>query len=293
MFPIGFTDSLTRGHMKLHFTKMHGAGNDFIVIDDRELKVPWEDYQLMAAIAARRTGIGCEGIILVQPSTRADFRMRFLNPDGTEVELCGNGARCVAEFARSIGIVHKSMTMETSCGLVDAEVEEIGVKVWVPDPSNRSYNIKVDLPETSYVGHAVSIGCPHFVVPVLPEELERLDVATVGAAIRQHSIFSPEGVNVDFVSYIKPNRIRMRTFERGVEAESGACGTGAVAAAVAGVEAEGITLPVKVTTSSGFELTVDGDWRSKKCTGMTLTGPARKVFEGVIDLDQVDGAQEF
>lgn len=279
--------------MLLHFTKMHGAGNDFIMVDDRELKVPWEDYQLMAAIATRRTGIGCEGIILVQPSDRADFRMRFLNPDGTEVELCGNGARCVAEFAHSLGIVRKSMTMETSAGLVDAEIEQDGVRIWVPEPSARSYGVTLEVPQGTFTGHAVSIGCPHFVVPVPVAELENFDVAGIGAALRQHAHFAPEGVNVDFVSYVKPNKIRMRTFERGVEAESGACGTGAVAAAVAGVEAEGITLPVKVTTSAGFVLSVDGDWRSRKCTGMTLSGPARKVYEGIIDLDCVDGAQEL
>ncbi len=279
--------------MKLHFTKMHGAGNDFIMIDDRKLEVPWEDYQLMAAIATRRTGIGCEGIILVQPSDKADFRMRFLNPDGTEVELCGNGARCVAEFARTLGIARKSMTMETMAGLVDAEICDSGVKIWMPDPSRREYGVSIDIPQGRFFGHAVSIGCPHFVVPVAPDEIEGFDVMRIGAAIRQHAHFSPDGVNVDFVSYVKPNRIRMRTFERGVEAESGACGTGAVAAAVAGVENDDMILPVKVTTSAGFELTVDGDWRSRKCTGMTLTGPAKKVFEGDIDLDSVDGAQEF
>lgn len=279
--------------MKLHFTKMHGAGNDFIMIDDRDLSTSWEDYQLMSAIAARRTGIGCEGIILVQPSDKADFRMRFLNPDGTEVELCGNGARCVALFAQSLGIVRKSMTMETAAGLVDAEICDGGVKVWMPDPSCKDYNVELEAAGRKVLGHAVSIGCPHFVVPVPAESLETLDVAVLGAAVRQHGHFAPEGVNVDFVSYVKPNRIRMRTFERGVEAESGACGTGAVAAAVVGVEVEGFTLPARVSTSSGFVLTVDGDWRSGKSTGMTLTGPARKVFEGVIDLDCVDGAQDF
>ncbi|MBR3086475.1 MAG: diaminopimelate epimerase [Kiritimatiellae bacterium] len=279
--------------MKLHFTKMHGAGNDFILIDDRALSTPWEDYQLMSAIAARRTGIGCEGIILVQPSDKADFRMRFLNPDGTEVELCGNGARCVAEFARSLGIVRKSMTMETMAGLVDAEIGDNGVRIWMPDPSAKRYGLELTIPQGVFKGHAVSIGCPHFVVPMPLDELESLDVATIGAALRMHDAFSPEGTNVDFVSYIKPNRIRIRTFERGVEAESGACGTGAVAAAVVGVEVEGFTLPVKLSTTSGFTLSVDGDWRSGKCTGLTLLGPARKVFEGDIDLDSVDGAQDF
>ncbi|MBR0055882.1 MAG: diaminopimelate epimerase, partial [Kiritimatiellae bacterium] len=275
------------------FTKMHGAGNDFIMIDDRALTTPFEDYQLMSAIAARRTGIGCEGIILVQPSDKADFRMRFLNPDGTEVELCGNGARCVALFARSLGLAGKTMTMETMAGLVDAEIGDGGVRIWMPDPSARRDGIEVETAHGRFTGHEVSIGCPHFVVPLAPEALDAFDVATVGAAIRQHAAFSPEGVNVDFVAYAKPNRVRMRTFERGVEAESGACGTGAVAAAVVGVEVAGLTLPAKVTTTSGFELTVDGDWRGGKCTGMTLSGPARKVFDGEIDLDAIDGAQDF
>ena len=277
--------------MKMKFTKMHGAGNDFIMIDDRDLSVPFEDYPLMAAIASRRTGIGCEGIILVQPSSKADFRMRFLNPDGTEVELCGNGARCVAAFACDLGIARKSMTIETMAGLVDAEMVEDGVKVWMPDPSCRHYGVTLSCGGKEYNGHAISIGCPHFVVPMDGPALESLDVGRVGAMLRQHDHFAPEGVNVDFVSYVKPNRIRMRTYERGVEAESGACGTGAVAAAVVGVECMGLTLPAKVSTSSGFELSIDGDWRTGGCTGMTLTGPAKRVFEGEIDLDQMADEQ--
>lgn len=276
--------------MKMRFTKMHGAGNDFIMIDDRDLSVPFEDYQLMAEIAARRTGIGCEGIILVQPSDKADFRMRFLNPDGTEVELCGNGARCVAAFARDLGIVRKSMTMETMAGLLDAEIVDGGVKVWMPDPSCRDYGVRLSAGGREYEGCAISIGCPHFVVPMDGAELEALDVATVGALLRQHDHFAPEGVNVDFVAYAN-GRIRMRTYERGVEAETGACGTGAVAAAVVGVERHGLSLPAKVSTSVGFELVIDGDWRTGKCTGMTLTGPAKRVYDGVIDLDEMAHGQ--
>lgn len=279
--------------MKLHFTKMHGAGNDFVMIDDRSLTAPWEDYPLMAAIAARRTGIGCEGIVLVQPSDKADFRMRFLNPDGSEVELCGNGARCVAAFAHGLGVVGKAMTMETMAGLVDAEIGPGGVKIWTPDPSDRRYDVALVTPCGRYEGHVLSVGCPHFVVPVPPGELDDFDVARVGAALRRHEFFAPEGVNVDFVGYVRPNFIRMRTYERGVEAESGACGTGAVAAAVVGVERMRGTLPVKVATMGGFELSVDGDWRTKRCTGMTLTGPAKHVYEGEIDLDAIEGEHEM
>ena len=121
--------------MKIKFTKMHGAGNDFILIDDREGQVPWEDHFVMASLAGRRVGVGCEGIILLQRSDKADFRMRFLNPDGTEVDMCGNGARCAAAFAHAIGMSGKALTMETLCGLVDAQISDNSVCVWMPEPA--------------------------------------------------------------------------------------------------------------------------------------------------------------
>ncbi|MDO4527262.1 MAG: diaminopimelate epimerase [bacterium] len=267
----------------LHFTKMHGAANDFIMIDDREGLVPWEDYVLMSLLATRRTGVGSEGIILIQQSKRADFRMRFLNPDGTEVDMCGNGARCAAWFAHHIGAAPKSMTMETSCGLLDAEiVDECNVKVWMPEPSARSYGMVIHVGDERYEGDYVNTGVPHFVIRTTSPET--IDIDEVGRAIRLHPAFAPEGVNVNFIAQRAPNRISMRTYERGVEAESGACGTGAVAAAITAVEAHAATLPMTIRTSGGFVLNIDSDWRANHCTGITLTGPVRKVYEGTIDL---------
>lgn len=278
--------------MNIAFTKMHGAGNDFVMIDDRELRVPWQDHFRMAALAARRTGIGCEGIILVQPSSRADFRMRFLNPDGTEVELCGNGARCVAHFANRIGAARRAMTMETLAGLVDAELTDGGVKIWMPDPNRRCYDVEVAVNDGRlFRGHAIHVGVPHFVVPL--DDVASVAIDRDGALLRRHERFAPEGVNVDFVKWLPPNRIQMRTFERGVEAESGACGTGAVASAIVAVETGSFTLPVRVTTSAGFELIVDGDWRTRRCTGLTLLGPVKVVFDGMIDLDTLDLGDEL
>jgi len=272
--------------MKLKFTKMHGAGNDFIMIDDRAGQVPWQDHFLMAALAARRTGIGCEGIILIHPSDQADFRMRFLNPDGTEVELCGNGARCAAAFAHARGATGKSMTMETLCGLMDAEIVELGVRVWMPEVTRKNYGLTLSIGGQTVTGSFLNTGVPHFVVPV--EDIGAVDVMGLGRLLRQHQAFSPEGTNVSFVSFRPPDRMSMRTYERGVEAESGACGTGAVACVVFAVETAGLTLPVRVRTSSGYELIVDGDWRGRKCTGLTLSGPVKVVFEGEVDLDTLD-----
>lgn len=274
---------------KVRFTKMHGAGNDFVLVDDRDETFPVHDHLRLAAFAAPRTGIGCEGVILVQPSKSFDFRMAFFNPDGTEADLCGNGARCVAWFAREIGAAKgRSMTFETRAGLVDAEVLDNGtVRVWMPEPKNRRYGLQVG----GESGDFIVAGVPHFVVAC--PGVSSVDVVGRGRALRLAEAFEPEGTNVDFVQYIPPHKALMRTYERGVEAESGACGTGAVATAIVGVETKGMSLPMHIRTSEGFELTVDGDYRRARSTGITLTGPVRKVFEGEIDLDALDPAGEM
>jgi len=278
--------------VKIHFTKMHGAGNDFIMIDDRAGTVPWQDHFLMAALAGRRTGIGAEGIILIQQSEKADFFLRFLNPDGTEADLCGNGSRCSATFANAIGACGTSLTMETRAGVVDAQLLENGtVRIWMPEPLNRNYGMELKIGEETWKCDYIVTGVPHLVVPV--PNVADVDVTGLGKALRLHAAFAPDGTNVDFVSMRQPNRMIMRTYERGVEGESGACGTGAVACAVVAVERFGFTLPSQIKTSSGYDLTVDGDWRRKKCTGMTLTGPVKFVFSGDIELDEVDLGNEI
>ena len=264
--------------MTMRFTKMHGAGNAFVMVDDRDGSFPG-DGRRIAALASRRTGIGSEGVILIQKSSRADFRMRFFNPDGSEAELCGNGARCVAAFAKEIGAVRGNvMCFETLAGLVDAEVVSPSlVKVWMPDPTGLRDNF-------------VNSGVPHKIVPV--SNPAQADVEGEGRRIRLSEEFAPGGTNVDFVAYRAPDRVSMRTYERGVEAESGACGTGAVAAAVVGVAQHGLTFPVKVKTASGYELVVDGECSDGAFRSVTLTGPVKKVFDGEIDLDDLDAIEE-
>ena len=278
---------------KIAFTKMHGAGNDFVLIDDRAETFPVHDHILLAMLAAPRTGVACEGVILLQKSSVADFRMVFFNPDGTEADLCGNGARCVAAFAREIGVVKASaMTFETRAGLVDAEVSENGaVKVWMPEPKNRRYGLQVKVGDRFVAGDYVEAGVPHFIVPC--ENIAAVDVEGLGRALRLSDAFAPNGTNVDFVQFIPAHKALIRTYERGVEAESGACGTGAVATAVVAVETKKMSLPIHVRTAQGYTLTVDGDWRHAKSTGFTLTGPVKKVFEGVVDLDSFDTGNEM
>ncbi len=264
--------------MTVRFTKMHGAGNDFVLIDDRARTLP-TNRAFLAALGARRTGIGCEGLILVQPSRTADFRMRFFNPDGGEAELCGNGARCVAAFARAIGAVTAStMRFETQAGDVTAEIlDDETVRIGMPTPTD----LRDDF---------VNSGVPHRIVPVA--DLAATDVAGEGRRIRFSDAFAPAGTNVDFVAYDPPHAAAVRTYERGVEAETGACGTGAVAVAVVGVAQHGLAFPVRVATAEGSTLVVEG---ARTADGgfadVTLTGPVKKVFEGVIDVSTEGGVR--
>lgn len=255
------------------FVKMHGAGNDFVLIDDRDENFPAEARRI-ALMATRRVGIGCEGVILVQKSDTADFKMRFYNPDGSEVELCGNGARCVALFARSIGAAASDkMCFETLAGMIEAEILSPKlVRIKMPDPTDIEDDYCV-------------VGVPHKIMSV--ENLARVNVLEEGRRIRLDPQFAPMGTNVDFVSYRPSNRLSIRTYERGVESETGACGTGAVASAVIGVLDYGLEFPVKVMTSHGYELIIEGCESDGKISELFLTGPVEKVYEGVFDYDSL------
>lgn len=260
--------------MTVRFAKMHGAGNDFVLIDDREGAFPCR-REVLAALGARGTGVGCEGIILVQRSDRLDFRMKFFNPDGSEAEMCGNGARCVAAFARAIGAAKSDrMRFETLAGDVGAEIVAPGlVRVEMPEPKDLRDNF-------------VNSGVPHRIVPV--DDLGKTDVGGEGRRIRYSAEFAPAGTNVDFVAYHAPDRADIRTYERGVEAESGACGTGAVAAALIGVAQHGLRFPVRIHTVKGYELVIGGEFDGTGFRSVTLTGPVARVFTGEIDLDSLD-----
>lgn len=264
---------------EVKFVKMHGAGNDFLLVDDRDGTFPVHDHRRIAVMATRPGGVGCEGVILVQKSACADFKMRFFNPDGTEADLCGNGARCVAAFAVEIGAVTgKVMRFETAAGFVDAEIFDDGqVRIAMPDPKGLKDGF-------------VIVGVPHKIVPV--ENLARTDVEGEGRRIRLSDEFAPNGTNVDFVTFRGPDRLSIRTYERGVEAESGACGTGSVAAAVVGVADHGLKFPVRVKTAGGYELIVAGEYENGVFSDITLTGPVKRVFEGRIEFNSLDIVSE-
>lgn len=265
---------------KIPFWKMHGAANDFIVVDDRALAFPAHDAAWLRAIMARRTGVGSEGVLLIQPSDRAHFRMRFFNPDGGEVDMCGNGARCIARLAFELGVAPSPMTFETGAGLVRAEILSDGVRLTMTTPRDWRLGGELEIDGRTLRYDFVNSGVPHAVVHV--DDLDAVDVARLGAAIRNHPAFAPKGTNANFIKVTGPQSISVRTYERGVEAETLACGTGIVASGLIAGKLGLVEPPVRVRAASGDELTVDYRLTPEGAEDVTLAGPAVHVFEGVL-----------
>lgn len=269
--------------MNQPFWKMHGAGNDFILIDDRAQTFPDQDHALIQRIATPKYGIGAEGLILIQPSQTADFRMRFYNPDGSEVEMCGNGARCVARLAHEIGVAPASMKFDTVAGAIAAEIlSEDQVRLTMTQPKDLTLNAELILQGQPLTYHFVNSGVPHVVIEMA--DLARQDIHSLGAALRYHEAFKPSGTNVNFIEITGPDSLNVRTYERGVEAETLACGTGMVASGLIAGSLAKVRTPVHITCASGDVLVVDYQVTPDGIENVTLSGPAVHVFSGEITL---------
>jgi diaminopimelate epimerase len=259
--------------MKIPFTKMHGAGNDFIMVDDRERSFPVADKAFIERIASRRTGIGCDGILLIQPSEVADFRMRFINPDGGEQDMCGNGARCIARLAYDLGVAAGKMDIETGAGMVKAEVLDNQVRLGLTAPRD----LRQDLPlELEWPVDFVNTGVPHAVAWV--DDVAAVDLPKYGRLIREHAFFAPGGTNANFAKVEADGSVMVRTYERGVEGETLACGTGAAAVAVLAAERGWVKLPAAVHCAGGFDLVI-----GSIPGALSLAGGAEYVFDGEVE----------
>ena len=239
----------------IEFWKMNGSGNDFILIDNRENVVAeGEMSRLVERICRRRESVGADGLIFITKSSQYDFAWRFFNADGGEVEMCGNGGRCVARFACLKGIAGPKMTFETLAGPVSAEVMGRIVKVLMPEPSDLRLDIDLPLQTEWNNVDFINTGVPHVVVTV--EDLEDHPVFEQGRAIRYDAMFSPNGTNGNFIKVHGPDLIETRTYERGVEDETLACGTGAIASALVASARGIVNSPVKVRTRGGETLQI-------------------------------------
>jgi diaminopimelate epimerase len=266
----------------LRFTKMNGAGNDFVLIDNRAGEFDLNRNQI-AHLCDRHRGIGADGVLVLEkPSNRADFRMRYFNADGGEAEMCGNGARCFARFANKIAGAAGKISFETPAGVISADLIGDLVTLQMTEPTDLRLNVLLRVANEDKTIHFINTGVPHVAIPVL--QVGEVDVRREGAAIRRHEIFSPKGANVNFIERRGANKIAVRTYERGVEDETLACGTGVVASAVIFAATEDTNGPIGVLVRGGSELQVGFEKAGTKFTNVTLTGPADFVFEGTIDL---------
>lgn len=260
------------------FHKMVASGNDFIVIDNRNQAVK-DPLALTRKICALHTGVGADGILLFEKSRKADFKMRIINSDGSEAEACGNGFRCIALYAREKMGYPAEFEFESLSGLIQAKVgKQNRIRVQLVQPSDIKLRGEIQVNGHRLHYSFLNTGVPHTVIFV--SGLSKIDVQGLGRAIRTHEHFKPRGTNVNFVE-VKSNReIHVRTYERGVENETLACGTGSTASALASALLDYTQAPVRVKTSGGEILTVDFKMKDGIIRNVTLEGEARFVFEG-------------
>ncbi|MDQ2918325.1 MAG: diaminopimelate epimerase [Verrucomicrobiota bacterium] len=267
---------------KLRFTKMNGAGNDFVLLDNRGGEVQLSADEI-ARLCDRHRGIGADGILLLEPATNgADFRMRYYNADGGEAEMCGNGARCFARFAARVTGPLEKLSFETPAGVIAAALQGEAVTLQMSEPKDLRLGIEISVGEEAIKCHYVDSGVPHVVVSV--DDISKIDVRTLGAAIRKHAEFAPRGANVNFLEKRGPDHIAIRTYERGVENETLACGTGVVASALIFAATDSAPSPVRVLVKGGDELQVGFEPAHESFKNVTLAGPADFVFEGTVEL---------
>ena len=264
----------------LKITKMHGAGNDFVMVDARDLEGVDLTPSRIESLCHRRTGVGADGLILIDKPTNPDsnFRMVYFNSDGHEAEMCGNGARCSVAFAFLNGLAKKKCLFDTYSGTLSGQVFDSN-DIEVSLPAWKDLALNVDLgPQEFSAHHTCNTGVPHLVIPV--QDVHQIDVEKIGSAYRFHAAFSPAGTNVNFVSQDPDTGQQLlRTFERGVEEETLACGTGASATAVVLCQLGLAESPVSLHTRGGDILGVSVDFQGRK---LLLRGPAETSFRGEV-----------
>jgi diaminopimelate epimerase len=266
--------------VNIPFTKLSATGNDFILIDNREKIFTGNEVALFNQLCQRRTGIGADGILLIEKNPACDFTMRYFNADGCESEMCGNGARATAYFAFQHRLAPQNMDFEVSQQLYRAVVTGTTVRLRMRKPAGLQLSPGVLTEPGMTEGGFVNTGVPHYVI--FAEDVERADVVGLGRKYRRHTFFAPAGTNVNFVKILGPSRLQMRTYERGVEDETLACGTGTVAAAVIAHLQKHTPFPIAVTAPGGA-LMVHGDDSLEQ---LELEGEVTEVFTGQFVLDK-------
>jgi diaminopimelate epimerase len=264
----------TEKRNRIHFFKMTGAGNDFVFIDNREGAVDADRCgDFVRSICRRKLSVGADGLVLIERDKDVDFKWRFFNSDASEAEMCGNAARCAVRFAHLTGIAGGSeISFRTLAGIIRGTILESGVKVQMTTPHGLQQGIRLEGGGRTLLFDFLDTGVPHAVCLVADEkELEAMDVEGLGRTFRFHPHFHPAGANINFTCIEDPHRMRVRTYERGVEGETLACGTGVLAAALTSAARKRVLSPVTVGTRGG-------EWLKVYCESPDEKGNFGKVF---------------
>jgi len=269
--------------MTLDFVKMNGAGNDFILMDNRSGQIKLSTDQIVR-LCHRQRGIGADGLFLLVPnaSGNADWSWEFYNSDGSTADMCGNGARCFARFVQSLTGAKERVSFETGAGVIGAQFHGARVTVSLTAPKELRLNEVIPHAGAKLTVHSLNTGVPHAVLFV--PDADQAMVQQLGASIRYHEHFKPKGTNVNFAQVLGPNHIRVRTYERGVEGETLACGTGVTASALVSSRVHHFTSPVKVQVQGGDTLEVSWSDTGEGFASVQLNGPAEFVFKGTVEV---------
>jgi diaminopimelate epimerase len=268
--------------MMIRFTKMNGAGNDFVLIDNRDGAYKFSSKEI-AFLCDRHRGVGADGVLLAErPTGDADSRMRYFNSDGGEADMCGNGARCFARFLEKIAGPFSEVSFETPAGRIQAGFDGKLVKLAMSRPHHMVLNRTLEIGGLKLSAHSINTGVPHVVTFV--DDLESTPTQQWGAQIRNHHAFQPDGTNANFVKELEPGKIAIRTYERGVEAETLACGTGVAASGLIYAALNAGTSPVQALVRGGDWLEVGFERAGNGFADVTLKGPADFAFEGSIEI---------
>lgn len=271
---------------KIPFMKLSGAGNDFVIVNNMRQIVDSTDtdfVNFVKKVCQRRMSVGADGMLLVEKADGADFRMRYFNADGGEVETCGNGARCISKFAYLNGIASEQMRFLTNAGIYESEIVGTNVKVRMSDPTDIRLNVPLRLADSMHTVGFANSGVPHVVFFV--DDPEGIDVFDLGQQTRYHDNFKPAGTNANFIRIQSPELLDIRTYERGVEDETLACGTGSIAAAVVSATLGKVKSPVAVNTASGVVLKIHFDLEDSEARNVYLEGDARVIYIGELTAD--------
>lgn len=264
---------------QITFYKMSGSGNDFIIIDNRNQGVEKKKVSdFIKKVCCRKMSVGADGVVFVENADAVDFRWYFFNSDGSEAEMCGNAARCTARFAYLNGIAGRNMSFETGAGVIAALVTDDRVKIKMPAPTELKIDYSIHLKNGLLSVSSINTGVPHVIVAV--DSINDTEVVKLGREIRFHEEFAPAGTNVNFICIQKDGTIAMRTYERGVEDETLACGTGAMAVSIVLARKFKKKSPMDIMTRSGNYLTIHFNENQGQFNDIFLEGDARVIYKG-------------